>query len=74
VTTNHQVGIPYEFHITGTFTPNDGSPTQTFSDDLAKRAPRNGRLDTCTFHQVGSDENGSFVIDGIVKISYTPAH
>jgi len=73
VTTNHQVGIPYEFHIRGTFTPVGGS-TETFSEDSVKRAPRNGRLDTCTFHQEGSDEYGSFVVDGIVKISYTPAH
>jgi hypothetical protein len=73
VTTNNQVGIPYEFHITGTFTPADGGPTETFTDDLVKPAPRNGRLDTCTFHQEGEDEFGTFVVDGTVAISYTPA-
>jgi hypothetical protein len=73
VTTNNQVGIPYEFHITGTFTPTGGSP-ESLADDSVRRAPHNGRLDTCTFHQEGSDEFGSFVVDGTVKISFTPAH
>jgi hypothetical protein len=73
VTTNNQVGIPYEFHIIGTFTPTGGLP-ESFADDTVKPAPHNGRLDTCTFHQEGSDEFGSFVLDGIVNISYTPAH
>ena len=72
VTTNNQVGNPYEFHIVGSFTPTDGEP-QPFTEDSVKRAPHNGRLDTCTFHQEGTDENGSFSIDGVVKISFTPA-
>lgn len=72
VTTNNQVGIPYEFHNTGTFTP-PGGPTETFTEDLVKRAPRNGRLDTCTFHLEGTDEFGTFTLEGLVKISYTPA-
>jgi hypothetical protein len=73
VTTNNQVGVPYEFHVTGTFTPTGGEP-ESFSDDLVKPAPHNGRLATCTFHQEGADEFGSFVVDGTVLISYTPAH
>jgi hypothetical protein len=72
VTTSTQVGIPYEVHTSGTFTPSDGGETQTFSDDFVKKAPHNGRLDVCTFHGEGADENGSFSFDGIVKISYTP--
>lgn len=71
VTTSTMVGIPYEVHISGSFTPADGGPTESFSEDDVKRAPRNGRLDTCTFHQEGSDPFGSFVFDGTVKISYT---
>ena len=67
-----QVGIPYKLHIEGTFTPIDGEP-ESFVDDIDKPAPRNGRLDHCTFHQEGSDEFGSFEIDGEVWISYTPA-
>jgi hypothetical protein len=67
-----QVGIPYKLHIEGTFTPIEGEP-ESFVDDIDKPAPRHGRLDHCTFHQEGSDEFGSFEIDGEVWISYTPA-
>jgi hypothetical protein len=74
VTTSTQVGIPYRFHIEGTFTPSDGGEPEHFVDDSAKAAPHNGRLAMCTFHQEGSDENGTFVFDGTVWISYTPAH
>lgn len=68
---NNQVLIPYEFHISGSFTP-PGGPTESFSEDLVKKAPRNGRLATCTFSDEGADESGSFVFSGIVKVSYTP--
>jgi hypothetical protein len=71
VTINNRVGIPYEFHNQGTFTPVGGTP-ETFTEDIAKPAPRNGRLDSCTFHIEGSDENGTFELDGFAKISYTP--
>jgi hypothetical protein len=71
VTTSNMVGMPYEVHIAGSFTPADGGATETFNDDVVKRAPHNGRLDTCTFHEEGSDQYGSFVFDGVVKISYT---
>jgi hypothetical protein len=68
-----QVGIPYRFHIEGSFTPVGGEP-EFFVDDITKPAPRNGRLDHCTFHQEESNEFGSFEADGEVWISYTPAH
>lgn len=73
VTTNNQVLIPYRFHFEGSFTP-VGGETEFFSEDVAKRAPRNGRLAVCTFHEEGEDEFGSFVVDGTVWVSYTPAH
>lgn len=73
VTTSTQVGIPYEVHIEGSFTPPGGQP-QPFADDSVKPAPRNGRLAVCTFHEEGEDEEGTFVLDGTVRISYTPAH
>lgn len=72
VITSTQVGIPYELHASGTFTPNDGSPPQTFTEDVVKPAPRNGRLDVCTFSLVENDPYGTVVFDGTVKISYTP--
>jgi hypothetical protein len=68
-----QVGIPYALHIEGTFTPVEGEP-ESFVDEFEKPAPRNGRLDHCTFHQEETAEDGTVVIDGEVWISYTPAH
>jgi hypothetical protein len=68
---SHQVGIPYALDITGTFTPTVGD-VQTFHDEFEHPAPRNGRLDHCTFHQVESDESGTLVLEGDVSISYTP--
>jgi hypothetical protein len=56
--------IPYAFHFE--FTP-PGGPT--FTDDVKKPAPQNGRLDRCTFS--GSDPDGTF--SGIVWLSYTRA-
>ena len=69
---NNQMLIPYEFHFVGTFTPTVGLP-ETFSEHAVKKAPSNGRLATCTFHEEGTDEFGSFVFDGTVKVSYTKA-
>jgi hypothetical protein len=64
VTGSSQRLIPYAFHFE--FTP-PGGPT--FTDDVSKPAPRNGRLDRCTFS--GSDPDGAF--SGIVWLSYTRA-
>jgi hypothetical protein len=69
---SNQVGRPYKLHVEGTFTPVDGDP-ETFVEEFERPAPRNGRLDHCTFHQEGSNEFGSFEVDGEVWISYTPA-
>jgi hypothetical protein len=67
-----QVGIPYKLHIEGTFTPAGGGDPEAFVDEWEHPAPRNGRLDHCTFHQEDSDEFGTVVLDGEVWISYTP--
>lgn len=61
------VGVPYEFHITGTFTDDTG--TYPITEDTVKRGPNNGRSSTCTWHEEFEDENGTVVIDGIVKVS-----
>ena len=47
---------------------------EPFVDDSAKPGPRNGRLASCTFHEAGQDEGGTFEFDGTVWISYTKAH
>jgi hypothetical protein len=71
VVDSNQVLHAYKFHIEGTVTPIGGDP-ESFVDDFERPAPRNGRLDHCTFHQEGTDEFGSFELDGEVWISYTP--
>lgn len=65
VADNNQVLVPYRFHFE--FTPAGSS--DTFTEDLAKPAPKNGRLDECTFG--GTDEEGTF--SGTAWISYTPS-
>ena len=72
VTTSTQVGVPYAFHIEGSFTPTGGEP-ESFVDTGAKRGPRNGRLAVCTFHEEERDDSGTLVLDGVVSISYSPA-
>ena len=69
---NNQVVIPYKLHLEGTFTPVVGEP-ESFVEEFERPAPRNGRLDHCSFHEEGSDEFGSFELDGEVWISYTPS-
>jgi hypothetical protein len=64
VTSDNQVLVPYAFHFE--FTP--AGSNQTFTEHVAKPAPRNGRLDVCTFG--GSDEEGAF--SGTAWVSYTP--
>jgi hypothetical protein len=66
-----RVLTPYSFDIVGTFTPNGGGDSETFEEHAVKAAPHNGRLDTCTFSESDSDENGSFTIEGTVGLSYT---
>ena len=68
-----QVGIPYKITLSGTFTPVGGEP-EPFFDEYLRRAPAHERLDHCTFHQEGTNEFGSFVIDGDILISYTPSY
>jgi hypothetical protein len=66
-----RVLTPYAFDISGSFTPSDGGETETFEEHTAKPAPHNGRLDTCTFGDSGSDETGTFSFEGTVELSYT---
>jgi hypothetical protein len=68
---SNQVGHPYAFTFTFTFTPTGGEP-QTSVDHDSKPAPAHDRHDRCTFHQEGSDDTGSFTLDGEALITYTP--
>jgi hypothetical protein len=71
VARDNQVGHPYAFTVTFTFTPPGGEP-QTSVDHYSKPAPANDRHDRCTFHQEGSDDTGTFTLDGEALITYTP--
>ncbi|HEX2699337.1 MAG TPA: hypothetical protein VHM89_03935 [Acidimicrobiales bacterium] len=62
-TDSTRVLVPYRFHFE--FTPVGGT-TEAF--DQVKPAPKNGRLDFCTFG--GTDEEGTF--SGSAWVSYTP--
>ncbi len=73
VTSSTQVGIPYEFHFTGTFTPTGGAP-QPIDIQFGHPAPQNGRLATCTFHEEEPIPEGWLSLDVTVNLSLTPAH
>lgn len=68
---SNTVGIPYEIHVSGSFTDDTG--TYPFTEDLVKKAPSSGRTATCTWHQEFEDDEGSMVIDGIAKVSVSHA-
>ena len=74
LTTSTQVGIPYAFHFEFVFTPSGGGAAEAFTEDSAKRGPRNGRLASCTFQQEEQAPDGVYAVSGTVWISYTPAH
>lgn len=69
-TSGQQVLVPYAFHGVFTFTPTGGA-TETGTLDVARPAPHNGRLVTCTAHQAVSDSTGSFTSDLTVQGFYT---
>ncbi len=71
--TSTQIGIPYEFHFTGTFTPTGGDP-EPIDLHLGHPAPNNGRLATCTFHEEEPIPEGWLSLDATVNVSLTPAH
>lgn len=66
-----RVGIPYKLRVEGTFTTVGGEP-QPFLDEFEKNAPRNQRLDFCSFHDEATTPAGTIVVNGSVWISYTP--
>ena len=71
VSGSHQVLVAYKFHYV--FVPSDGSPV--FDVSGAKPAPRNGRLDVCTYDvdvpEMPPYPAGHFT--ATYWVSYTPA-
>ncbi|MET0726956.1 MAG: hypothetical protein ABWZ76_01520 [Acidimicrobiales bacterium] len=63
--------VPYAIEAVETFTPPGGQP-ETNPVAVHRPAPRQGRLDHCTFDLEDSGEFGTFEISGDVWVSYTP--
>ena len=66
-----RVGLPYSLSSTYTYTPTGGVPEAT-TYAYSKPAPAHDRKDRCTWQEAGSDELGTYTIDGEVLITYTP--
>ena len=71
VVDSNQVIHPYEWEVDITFTPTVGDP-RSVSFSYARMAPKNGRLDHCTYHYEKIFPAGVAVFDGSASISYTP--
>jgi hypothetical protein len=67
-----QMLIPYAFEFTETFIPSYGGEPEVFTENIAKNAPRNGRLAVCTFGETETTPEGTFEFSGVVNVSYTP--
>jgi hypothetical protein len=73
LTSGNGVVRPVAVAVTGTFTPADGSDPETFSETAAKHVGAKTQTTDCTFSQTGSDESGTFTLQGTVTI-VTPRH
>lgn len=65
-----RVGIPYSFSSTYTYTPTGGVP-EAITYAYSKPGPAHDRKDRCTWYEEGSDEYGTYTVDGEVLITYT---
>ena len=74
VTTGNLVAVPYELHITFTFTPYDNSGPFSDTTDLVKPAPKSGRLADCTINYTQAGADGTVTLSGSVRLSYSGAH
>ena len=59
---------PVAIDITGTFTPADGGDPETFSETASKNIGAKTQTTTCDFTETGSDEFGTFTLEGNVTI------
>ena len=66
-----RVGLPYSFSSTYTYTQTGGEP-EAITYAYSKPGPAHDRKDRCTWHEEGSDEYGTYSVDGEVLITYTP--
>ena len=67
--------IPTALHLTFTFTPTNGQPAQTETQNAAKASPAKHRTVTCTIplQTLFSGPQGSMTIQGSVTGFFTPA-
>ena len=68
LTNGNGVVRPVAVSVTATFTPADGSPPETFTESEAKHVGAKTQTTDCTFSETGSDESGSFTLEGTVTI------
>ena len=68
LTNGNGVVRPVAVAITGTFTPADGSPPETFSESAVKNIGAKTQTTDCTFSESGSDEFGTFTLEGTATI------
>jgi hypothetical protein len=68
LTQGNGVVRPVAVSVTGTFTPADGSDPETFSESAAKHVGAKTETTDCTFSETGSDESGTFTLEGTVTI------
>jgi hypothetical protein len=73
LTTGNGVVRPVAVSISGTFTPADGSDPETFSESAVKNVGAKTQTTDCTFAETGSDESGTFTLEGTVTI-VVPRH
>lgn len=71
VVDSNQVLLVYAWTFHVVFTPTSGDPrTRDFS--YSRAAPRNGRLDHCTYGYTRTFPDGTAVVSGEIWLSYTP--
>lgn len=70
-----KVFIPTALHLTFTFTPTNGQPAQTNTQNAAKASPTKHRTVTCTIplQTLFSGPQGTMTIQGSVTGFFTPA-
>src|SRR5262245_31495187 len=65
---SNQVLAPYRLELEITFTPAGGGTPEVVIEQFSKPAPKNGRLDHCSFVDSAADDSGSWDVVGDVWV------